>query len=96
MKIDMSQGEHIEKVLERLKMQNGKPISTHFANHFKPIKEMCPKTHEEIEYMSKFPYSSAFCNLMYVTVCTRPYIVHAMGFVSRYMNNQGKENWKAM
>ena len=31
---------------------------------------------------------------MYAMVCTRPDIAHAMGFVSRYMNNPGKEHWK--
>jgi hypothetical protein len=27
-------------------------------------------------------------------VCTRPYIEHVMGVVSRYMNNLGKEHWE--
>ena len=35
-------------------------------------------------------------SLMYAMVCIRPYIAHAMGVVSRYMNNAGKENWKAV
>ena len=52
------------------------------------------KTHEEIEYMSKVPYSSTIGNLMYVMVCTRPDIAHVVGVVSRYMNNPGKEHWK--
>ena len=30
---------------------------------------------------------------MYVMVCTRPYIAHVVGVVSRYMNNLGKEHW---
>jgi hypothetical protein len=53
---------------------------------------MCPKTQEEIEYMSRVPYSSAVGSLMYAMVCTRPDIAHAVGVVSRYMNNLGKEN----
>ena len=31
---------------------------------------------------------------MYSMVLTRPYIAHAMGVVSGYMNNPGKEHWK--
>ena len=46
--------------------------------------------------MSNFPYSSAVSNLMYAMVCTRPDIAHAVGVVSRYMNNLGKEHWKAV
>jgi hypothetical protein len=43
-KLTLSQGEYIEKVLERFRMQNEKPISTPLASHFKLTKEMCPKT----------------------------------------------------
>jgi hypothetical protein len=34
----LSQGEYIEKVLERFRMHNEKPISTPLANHFKLTK----------------------------------------------------------
>ena len=71
-------------------MQNGKPVSTPFASHFKLGKEMFPKTQEEMDYMSKVPYASAVGSLMYAMVCRRPAIVHAVGVVSRYMNNPGK------
>jgi hypothetical protein len=55
---------------------------------------MCPKTQEEIKYMSKVPYSSTFDILMYAMVCTRVDIAHAVAVVRRYMNNPGKENWE--
>ena len=77
-------------------MHNEKPVSTPLASHFKLTKEMCPKTQEEIEYMSRVPYSSAVGSLMYAMVCTRPDIAHAVGVVSRYMNNLGKEHWEAV
>jgi hypothetical protein len=95
-KLTLSQGEYIEKVLERFRMQNAKLVSTPLASHFKLTKEMCPKTQEEIEYMSRVPYSSAVGSLMYAMVCTRPDIAHAVGVVSRYMNNPGKEHWEAV
>jgi hypothetical protein len=95
-KLTLSQGEYTKKVLERFRMQNEKPVSTPLASHFKLTKEMCPKTQEEIEYMSRVPYSSAVGSLMYAMVCTRPDIAHAVGVVSRYMNNPGKEHWEAV
>ena len=64
-------------------MQNEKPVSTPLASHFKLSKEMCPKTQEEIDYMSKIPYSSMVGSLMYAMVCTRPDIAHAVGVVRR-------------
>jgi hypothetical protein len=57
---------------------------------------MCPKTREEIEYMSRVPYSSTVGNLVYEIACTRPYIAHAVGVVRKYMNNPGKEHWEAV
>jgi hypothetical protein len=43
-KLTLSQGEYTEKVLEKFRMQNAKPVSTPLASHFKLTKEMCPKT----------------------------------------------------
>jgi hypothetical protein len=44
--------------------------------------------------MSRAPYSLAFGSLMYVMVCKRPDIAHAVGVVRRYMKNPGKEHWE--
>jgi hypothetical protein len=95
-KLTLSQGEYIEKVLERFRMLNEKPISTPLASHFKLTKEMCPKTQEEIEYMSRVPYSSTIGSLMYAMVCTRPHIAPGVGVVRSYMKNPGKEHWEAV
>ena len=72
-------------------MQDEKPVSSFLANHFKLSKEVCHKTHEEIEYMSKVPYSSTIGSLMYAMVCTRLDIAHVVVVLSRYMNNLGKD-----
>ena len=42
--LTLSQGECIEKVLERFRIQNAKPVSTPLASHLKVTKEMCPNT----------------------------------------------------
>ena len=46
--------------------------------------------------MALVPYASAVGSLMYAMVCTRPDIAHALGVVSRYMANLGKEHWEAV
>jgi hypothetical protein len=43
--------------------------------------------------MSHVPYVSAVGNLMYAMVCTRLDIAHAVGVLSMYMSNPGKEHW---
>ena len=57
---------------------------------------MCPKTQDEIDHMSKIPYASAVGSLMYAMVWTRPDIAHAVGVVSRFMENPGNEHWQAV
>ena len=71
-------------------MTNAKLVSTPLANHFKFSKDMCPKTQEEMDYMSKVPYASAVRRLMYEMVCTRHDIAHVVGVVIKCMNNPGK------
>ena len=46
--------------------------------------------------MSNISYSSAVGSLMYAMVCTRPYISHVVGVVSRYMSNLGMEHWSVV
>jgi hypothetical protein len=92
-KLTLSQGEYIEKMLERFRLKDEKPVSKFLASHFKLTKEMCPKTQEQIEYMSSVLYLSTIGSLMYVMVCKRPDIAHEMGVVRRYMKNLGKEHW---
>ncbi|CAA0832460.1 Gamma-glutamyl hydrolase 1 [Striga hermonthica] len=46
--------------------------------------------------MAGVPYSSGVRSLMYAMVCTRPDIAHAVGIVSRYLSNPGKDHWEAV
>jgi len=95
-KLTLSQAAYVEKVLQRFHMENAKAISTPLPSHLKLTKEMCPKTQEEEEKMSKVPYASAVGSLMYAMVCTRLDIAHAVEVVSRYMSHPGFEHWNAV
>ena len=46
--------------------------------------------------MSKVPYASAIGNLMYIMVCIRPDIAHAVKVVSKFMSSPGKQHWEAV
>ena len=93
----LTQKQYLKKVLQRFGMfEKTKPVSTPLAPHFKLSASQCPKTEEEREYMSKVPYSNAVGSLMYAMVRTRPDISHAVGTVSRYMHNPGKEHWQVV
>ena len=70
-KLTLSQANYIAKVLQRFSIKNAKAVSTPLPGHLKLTKEMCPKTQEEEDKMSKVPYASAIGSLMYAMVCTR-------------------------
>ena len=46
--------------------------------------------------MSKVPYALVIGSLMYVMVCTRPDIAHAVGIVSKFISKPGKQHWKVV
>ncbi|KAL6350377.1 hypothetical protein AAG906_004328 [Vitis piasezkii] len=81
-KLWLSQEAYIEKILERCNMSKAKTISSPLVGHFKLTSKQCPTSEKENEEMRKMPYSSVVGSLMYVMVCTRPDIAHAVGVVS--------------
>ena len=83
-KLTLSLANYIEKLLQCLFMENVKNVSTILHGHLMLTKEICPKTQEEEEKMSKVPYALVVGILMYAMVCIRLDIAHAMGVVSRY------------
>jgi ATP-binding cassette subfamily B (MDR/TAP) protein 1 len=91
-KLWFSQQKYVENILSRFGMNNVKLVLVPFSSHFKLSSSLSPSTKEEKEYMSRIPYADAVGSLMYAMVSTRPYISHAVGVVSRYMENPGKEH----
>ena len=90
----LSQEEYVRKVLSRFSISNSKSVSTLLATHFKLSKEQSPTTEEKRDHMAKVPYASAIGSMMYVIVCTKLDIEHALGVMSRYMSNPGKQYWE--
>jgi hypothetical protein len=84
----------VEKILIRFGMNIVKPIQIPLTSHFNISSGLCPINDKEKDYVSCVPYATAVGSLMYEMVSNRPDISHAVGVVSRYMENPGKENWE--
>ncbi|GJU58411.1 gag-pol polyprotein [Tanacetum coccineum] len=95
-KIWLSQKSYVKKILQRFNMEDCKPISTPFPTNVKLSSKMSPSSEKERMKMSRVPYASAVGSLMFAMICTRPDITHAMGVVSRYMAEPGREHWEAV
>jgi ATP-binding cassette subfamily B (MDR/TAP) protein 1 len=74
----LNQHDYINKVLHRFNMSDAKKVTTPIIPHFKQSSTQCPITNEDIEYMSRVPYSSAVGSLMYAMVCSLPDLSYAM------------------
>ena len=93
-KLWLNQRKYVKTILQRFNMQECKPVKVPIHVGVKLSTDQCPKTHEEKEDTSRVPYASVVDSLMYVMVCTRPDIAHAVGIFSRYMSKPRKEHWK--
>ncbi|KAE8695131.1 hypothetical protein F3Y22_tig00110733pilonHSYRG00089 [Hibiscus syriacus] len=61
-----------------------------------PRQNMSPSSEEERMEMSRVPYASTVGSLMFAMICTRPDTAQAVGVVSRYIANPGKEHWNTV
>ena len=77
-------------------MKKAKPVNTPLGDHFKLRKRLCLSTKEENKKIAVIPYSSAVGSLTYAMVCTRPDIAHAVGVVSKFLENPSKDHWEAV
>jgi len=89
----LNQRKYVEIILKRFNMKQSKLVKAPIHVSVKLSIEQCPKTPEEEEDMSHFPYTSAIGNLMYEMVCTRQYVAHVVEVLSRFMSKLGKKYW---
>ncbi|GJV78178.1 phytochrome-interacting factor7 [Tanacetum coccineum] len=86
----------LQKVLEKFNIKDAEARCQPLGDHFKLSKKQVPKTEASRRRMAKVPYASVVGSVMYAMVCTRPDIAHAVGVVSRFMSNLGREHWEAV
>ncbi|GKE01490.1 hypothetical protein Tco_1389473 [Tanacetum coccineum] len=74
-------------------MKNSKKENLPLHHGIKISKDLCPKTDEELDKMSRVPYASANRSVMYAMTCTRPDVSFALSMVSRHQQNLVKGHW---
>ena len=95
-KIWPSQKNYLMKILRRFNMQDCMPIFTPLPINFKLSSSMSHRNEAERMKMSRVPYASVVRSLMFVMICTRPYIAQVMRATSRYMANPDREHWNTI
>ncbi|MDV3183825.1 MAG: reverse transcriptase domain-containing protein [Sweet potato little leaf phytoplasma] len=92
----LSQEAYSIKMLSKFNMYDSKSVPVPLGRHFKLSVAQSPSDDRQKADMANIPYASAVGSLMYLMVCTRPDLAHAMSVVSRFMANPGKEHWQAV
>ena len=85
--LGLSKETYIKKMLKCYHMHDYKPMDTPVEKNLSLSLDMCPKTPNEKEQMSKVLYTSVVGSLMYAMMCTRLDICYVVGLVSRFQSN---------
>uniref|UniRef100_A0A1J3I7B7 Retrovirus-related Pol polyprotein from transposon TNT 1-94 n=2 Tax=Noccaea caerulescens TaxID=107243 RepID=A0A1J3I7B7_NOCCA len=94
--LKLSQENYIEKVLKAFGMTEAKPTITPLATHFRLKSLTKDERKEEAIHMEGTPYASAVGSLMYAMIGSRPDLAFAVGVISRFMSNPGRDHWTAV
>ncbi|GKA40892.1 hypothetical protein Tco_0733485, partial [Tanacetum coccineum] len=77
-------------------MENSKKGNLPLHHGIKISNDLCPKTDEELDKMSRVPYVSDIGSIMYAMTCTRPDVSFSLSMVSRHQQNPGEGHWTAV
>ncbi|GKA60685.1 putative RNA-directed DNA polymerase, partial [Tanacetum coccineum] len=89
--IGFSQDTYLDKILKRFRMENSKKGNLPLNHGIKISKDLCSKTDDELDKMSRVPYASAIGSIMYAMTCTRPDVSFSLSMVSQHRQNPGEE-----
>lgn len=89
--ITLDQSKYIENVLDKFNMGNCKPIDTPLEVN----KKWLESKQKEIVCDERMPYQNLIGCLMYIAVCSRPDIMHAISVLSQFNNCYEAKHWQA-
>ncbi|GJS70549.1 retrotransposon protein, putative, ty1-copia subclass [Tanacetum coccineum] len=94
--IGLSQDTYLNKILKRFKIENSKKGNLPLHHGIKISKDLCLKTDEELDRMSRVPYASVVGSIMYAMKCTRPDVSFTLSMASQHQQNPGEAvTWKS-
>ena len=89
------QTRYIDDVVSRFNQEDAKAVDNPCESGLKLSKIQSPTTDVERAEMQSKPYRSLIGCLLYITTCTRPDVAYVITQLSRFLENPGKQHWKA-
>ncbi|GJS70543.1 retrotransposon protein, putative, ty1-copia subclass [Tanacetum coccineum] len=91
--IGISQDTYLDKILKRFKMENSKKGNLPLHHGIKISNDLCPKTDEELDRMSRVPYALVVVSIMYAMTCTRPDVSFALSMKTDKDDSRSQSGW---
>jgi hypothetical protein len=88
--IKISQEQMVKKLVVKFGLSEAKTKSTPLALGINLVKAK----EDEVLDKTQYPYGELVGSMLYLAVCTRPDIAHAVGVLARYMSAPSMEHWK--
>jgi hypothetical protein len=89
----MDQKKMINDMAETFNMKGTKGTNIPMPHGTILTKDMAPETEEEKRDMEDVPFKSLIGSLLYVARVTRPDVMFAVSFLSRFSSNPGRKHW---
>lgn len=90
-KVIIDQKRYIKELLDKYGMSECKPVATPLELGKKLIKPELSNA-QKLDY-ERIPYQKLMGSLMFLAVCSRPDIAHALSFLSQFNNCYAREHW---
>jgi hypothetical protein len=94
--IHLTQTDKIDDLLSTYRQTEAMGRTTPLELGIKFSKAMCPQPVADKDDPLVKKYRAVIGSLMHIMVCTRPDISAAVGILSRFMENPGKEHWEGV
>jgi hypothetical protein len=91
--IGLSHDTYIDKVLKWFNMEQSKKVFLPMSHDIDLSQKQCPATANELERMSKVPYTFSIGSIMYTMISTRPDCSYAISATSRHQADPGEGHW---
>ena len=97
----LSQSMYIDTIVKRFGMEDSKKGFIPMIHGVQISKDQSPKTLEDKVLMERISYNVhcstlAIRSIMYVVICTRSNVAHALSVMSRFQADPGEKHWEAV
>jgi hypothetical protein len=94
--ISINQRNYIERMVERFRLTNAKPVATPMESAAQFSKDQSPSTPTQEMRMRGIPYAEAIGSVLWPVIISRPDAAFAVGILSQFIQNPGPAHWEGV